>query len=66
MASVHSARNILHFLITQFSQKGAKKLGGGCKERNQNERVKWKQQWVTRLALKNTALVCVSPRALRE
>ena len=65
MASVHSAREILHFLITQFSQKGVKKLAGG-KETNQNERGKWKQQWVTHLALKNIALVCVSPRALRE
>ena len=39
MASVHSAGDILHFLITQFSQKGAKKVGGS-KERNQNEGVK--------------------------
>ena len=31
--------DILHFLITQFSQKGAKKVGGS-KERNQNEGVK--------------------------
>ena len=32
MASVHSAGDILHFLITQFSQKGAKKWGEAKKE----------------------------------
>lgn len=37
MASMHSARDILHFLIIQFSQKGAnikkkKKAGGGAKK----------------------------------
>ena len=57
----------IYFTFSSLSlvKKVQKSLGGG-KERNQNERVKWKQQWVTHLAVKNTALVCVSPRALRE
>ena len=43
MASMHSARDILQFLIIQFSQKDAhkkKKSRRGDKERNQNEGVK--------------------------